>query len=190
MKKLNCLVIFLLFAGLSTQTYAQSKKDIKKNKIKSVKVTMTSVKNGLEVTVPESFERYDADSKLLEIIDYDKEGKVKMHESYTLNKNGDVIEQIEYTEDGKVAKKSIAKYDALGDKTEESRFDGNGNLINKELYTYNAQGERTTEITMDPKNVVTKKEFLLYDKKGMKIERRTTDGKGTVLEIRKYTYEY
>ncbi|HNQ61324.1 MAG TPA: hypothetical protein PKJ62_02950 [Bacteroidia bacterium] len=190
MKKLNCLLIFLLFTGLSTQTFSQSKKDIKKHKIKSVKVTMTTVKNGVEVTIPESFERYDSDSKLLEIIDYDKEGKVKMHESYVLNKNGDVTEQINYSPEGKVEKKIITKYDALGDKTEESRFDGDGKLINKEIYTYNAQGERTTEITMDSKNNVIKKEFNLYDKKGMKIERRTTDGKGTVLEIRKYTYEY
>ena len=148
-----------MIACTGTHSFAQSKKDIKKNKIKSVKVTMTTVKSGAEVTIPESVERYDANSNLLEVIDYDKEGKVKLHESYTLNKGGDVIEQINYTEDGKVNKKIVTKYNALGDKTEETRYDANGVLLNKEVYTYNAQGERTTEITFDAKKNVI---FNLY----------------------------
>ena len=62
---LRVLVAALLVSGL--QSFAQSKKDIKRNKVKSITESRTFSKNGKEVTVKESFEKYDGNGNLMEV---------------------------------------------------------------------------------------------------------------------------
>jgi antitoxin component YwqK of YwqJK toxin-antitoxin module len=81
----------LLFCQSS---YSQSKKDVIKDKIKSIKVVTTVYKNEIQTQIPEIFERYAPNGDVIEKIEYDKEGKVKSHEAFVYNKKGDVVERI------------------------------------------------------------------------------------------------
>ena len=90
--KFAVAILFASFVVLSVS--AQSKKDLKKNKVKSVRETETTLVNGKELTADNSFYRYDSNNEVIEEIDYDSEGKVKMHNTYVYNKNGDKIDPI------------------------------------------------------------------------------------------------
>src|SRR3954471_308650 len=103
----------LLFAAailLAFHANAQSKKEIKKNKVKMLKESHTSVENGKESTFDVSMEKYDDNGNVIEEVDYDKEGKIKSHNTSTYDKNGDKIEEQVLTEDGKLKKKKTFKY--------------------------------------------------------------------------------
>lgn len=189
MKRILFLIV-LIVPVLCGTAFSQSKKDIKKNKIKSVKVTNTVIKDGKDQTLNESFQRFDASAEVIEEINYDDDGGIKSHFTYTLNKNGDKTEEISYQADGKIKKKKTIKYDANGDKIEEIHTDANGTFIDKDVFTYNANGDRTTEITLDSKNSVIHKVILLYDNKGMKVSRKSYDAKGNLESEKKYVYEY
>ena len=147
--KFAVAILFASFVVLSVS--AQSKKDLKKNKVKSVRETETTLVNGKELTADNSFYRYDSNNEVIEEIDYDSEGKVKMHNTYVYNKNGDKIEEVVYHSDGKIKKKKVFKYNSTGDKTDETQYDAAGNLIQKSTYAYNANGDRITEVTVDAK---------------------------------------
>ena len=54
---------------------AQSKKDMKKNRVKSVREIETTIKDGKEVTADNSFFRYDADNNVTEEIDMTQKEK-------------------------------------------------------------------------------------------------------------------
>ena len=84
---------------------AQSKKELKKNKVKSYRQVHTSVENGKEVTVDALFHRFDGNGNLVEEINYDKDGKVKSHFIAVYNKNGDKTEEQVFSDDGKLKKK-------------------------------------------------------------------------------------
>ena len=72
--------IFLIIAisTIAGSLLAQSKKDLKNNKVKSFKEVETIVENGKEMTHNIIFQRMDGDGNITEEIDYDKDGKVKI----------------------------------------------------------------------------------------------------------------
>ncbi len=178
----------ILFFSLNS--FAQNKKDIKKNKVKSCEVSKTFTKDGKEITLKESFEKYDANGNIIENIQYEENGEIKSHESYIFNKDNDKTEEVHYDAEGKVKKKLVTKYNANEDKVEETEYDGGGALKEKNMYSYNANGNRIAEVTLDPNNNITKKITNIFDNKGMKTERRTYDGKNVLLSVKKYTYVY
>src|SRR4051812_554403 len=97
-----------LFAALlliSFNAGAQSKKDLKKNKVKSYKEIHTSVENGKEETHDALVQKMDGDGNVIEEIDYDKEGKIKSHFTAVYDRNGDKSEEQIMDEDGKLKKK-------------------------------------------------------------------------------------
>src|SRR5438045_3440377 len=113
------LTLCFLFSVFSAAFAQSSKKAVKKNKIKSVAVTRTVIKDGKEITLKESFDKYDDHGNNIESIEYDDNGEVKKHESNVYNKNNDKTENIDYLSDGKMKKKKVIKYDAANKKTEE-----------------------------------------------------------------------
>src|SRR6188508_2931821 len=100
--KIVILTISFLFCA---SAFAQSKKNVKKNKVKSITVTKTFTRDGKEITLKDSYEKYDSDANLLEEITYNDSGQVTLHESFQYNKNGDVTEEIHYKDETKVKKK-------------------------------------------------------------------------------------
>jgi hypothetical protein len=170
---------------------AQSKKDLKKNKVRSFKESHTTVENGKEQSYDALMQKFDADGNVTEEIDYDKDGKVKSHYTATYDKNGDKTEEQNFSEDGKLKKKKVFKYNAKGDRISEEHYDPSGKLVNKVLISYNANGDKITEIHFDPtSNNPTQKTFYVYDKKGMVIQEKVVDGEGKLIKETRYTYEY
>ncbi len=152
----------LLFATILasfTVSFAQSKKDIKKHKIKTITETVTSFEGGKELIRNDQFTRYD--------------------------KNGQIIEQIDYDKNGKVKTKTITKYNNLEDKNEETIFDGNNKQVLREVYKYDADGEKSEEWHYDDKDELVSKSIYTV-KNGLKIERKMYDTKGKLIQIKKY----
>jgi predicted membrane protein len=69
--------------------FAQNKKEVKKNKIKTVTVTETAAGKTLndEKTV------FDKNGEVIEETSYTKEGAIKNTHKYKRNKAGDVVEE-------------------------------------------------------------------------------------------------
>jgi hypothetical protein len=157
----SCMIFLCL---LSFFMNAQSKKEIKKYKIKMLTEIVTEVQDGKDI------KRFDVVRKF--------------------DKNGFETEEINYDKKGDLAQKKLARYNKDGDKTEETVLDGNGKQVARETYVYNGYGEKTEEIHYDNQDKLAKKLIYSIDAKGLKTERKTYDAKGKLFQIKKYTYEY
>lgn len=160
LKKIAKNLFVILFLVNGTVMFSQSKKEIKKNKIKAMMVV--DVKN--EQTITDRKTIFNKNGQTLEEAEYDKKGNIKKTMKYKYNKKGDEIEQEEYNNANKLVKKKITKYNSFNEKLEEETYDGNGVLQKTEIY--------------------------VYDSKGLKIERKTKSPDGTITEVRKYMYTY
>lgn len=153
----NLTILFLI---VSITAFAQSKKDIRKNNVKTLTETITNYENGKETTLNDVFRRFD--------------------------KNGEVIEEINYDKNGKMKSKTITKYKDE-DKTEETIFDANGKQLSREVYKYNVDGEKVEELHYDAKNELESRSLYTL-KRGLKLERKTYDEKGKLIQVKKYNY--
>ena len=97
--KFHSFIYVLFFCALTGISSGQSKKDVKKNRVKSCRETETSVKEGKEITADNQFQRFDANGNVTEFIDYDEAGKIKSHETAVFNKDGDKTEEVTFTPD-------------------------------------------------------------------------------------------
>lgn len=149
-----------IFIIIGFQSFSQSKKDIKKNKIATIVVTETA--NGK--TIDDSKVSYDVNGEIIEKSEYLKDGTLKKTVKYKLNNLGDVVEENEYDEKNTLKEQTIISYNALGDKKEELVYDGNKKLLKKHVYIYNS--------------------------KGLKTERKTFDSSGKLVGTKKYTYTF
>jgi hypothetical protein len=168
MKKIRlAFVLSLLFSNL---IFAQSKKDIKKNKIKSITEWNTKFQNGKEVSFKESFTVFD--------------------------KNGRTIELTEYTKDGSIKKKESTKYDAYDNKVEENKYENDQNSnsskekTKKIIYKYNINNDKIEEEEYDGNGKLLKKSIYSYDNKGLKVGKKTYVGDNVLETNRKYVYAY
>ena len=85
-------VLILVLVILSLAGFSQKKKEIKKNRIKSIVVTDTE--NGK--TINDSKTIYNTNGEVIEEVNYDKTGQVKSILKYKYNSEGDVLEEAEY----------------------------------------------------------------------------------------------
>ena len=132
--KSNYLLLAIALLSWGT-VFSQSKKDIKKNKVKTVSVSKTFTKDGKEITLKESFNKYDADGNMVEEINYDENGTVKGHQSFVYTKNGDKTEEAHYEIIGlSKLKKEIARLRKAGKKI--AFTNGCFDILHK-LYTSN-----------------------------------------------------
>src|SRR6267154_2186888 len=91
----------LALLSFSLVTSAQSKKEIKKFKIKSVTVSSTDVNSeGNEKTRNDSYQKFDSNGEVIEDVEYNKDGTFKKKETKKFNKNSDPVEEIIYDEKG------------------------------------------------------------------------------------------
>ena len=92
------ITTLLLLITIISAGFSQSKKEIKKLKIKSSVVTVTETIDGKEKTFTESSQKWDKNSNVIEDIEYNKNGTFKKKESKKFNKNNDPTEEIIYDE--------------------------------------------------------------------------------------------
>ncbi len=158
--KHSILFLFLLFIALNTS--AQSKKDIKNNKIASETSMITTSEDGKEVTYKDSYTVYD--------------------------KNGCVTEQLDYAKDGTVKRKEINKYNSKKDKLEETIWNYKDKTYKKTSYAYDLNGLRVGEIEYDENGKTVKQCLIFYNSKGFKTEKRTYDGNKKLISTKKFNY--
>lgn len=140
---------------------AQSKKEVKDNKIKTVTEQVSATEGGKEVQYKDSYTTFD--------------------------KNGNVTEQTEYNRDGSVKKKLVIKYDSFKNKVEELEYEGAA-LKQKRLFTYNSNGDKTIEATFDGTGKLIKKETYEYNAKGLRTVKKVYNSANVLTETHTYTY--
>jgi hypothetical protein len=162
--QMNKIKLFpiLGFMLVSLFVSAQSKKDIRENKILSETTYTTSYENGKEVSYKDTYTVYD--------------------------KNGNVIEETEYTKTGDIKRKETNKYNANNDKTEEVVFDGKDKTTTKTVFYYNALGQKIGEISYDSSGKIHHQISYSYNSNGFKTEKKTYDAGKKLLSVKKYTY--
>ena len=192
-------ILFLLFfAGAA---YAQTKKQIKLNKIKSCTETTTETVNGKEVSYKSQFSVFDKAGNTTEETDFLPDGGVRKKTTTKFDGKGNKIDETEMIMKEDKPKPdepkpdiknthTVSKYDSNNNKTEEVVYDGAGKQIKKIQTSYNMNGDKTIEVRFDKDNKLIKKEIYNYDSKGLKIEHKTYDGNNVVTESKKFAYQF
>src|SRR3954470_16270865 len=116
--KIYIPILAFLLIGVSAS--AQSKKEIKKFKIKSTTVVATEIVDGKEKSRTDSYEKYDNSGNVTEVEEYNKDGSFKKKESHKYNKNNDPTEEVIYDEKGNVKSKTVTEYNSNKDKVAET----------------------------------------------------------------------
>jgi len=194
------ITLFLSTVLLSSVLSAQSKKDVKTYKIKSVTENVTSYEGGKETTWKSEYRTFDKNGNTTEHSQFNPDGTVKQKELKKFNAKGEVIEEIvvEGKNAGKSAdeedagkyKHALYKYNSDGDETEDLRYDEKGNVIKMTVTVYNAKGDKISETTNDASGKTIRKITYAYDSKGLKTERNVYGPGDKLLKKHKYTYSY
>ena len=188
---LSLFIVFFIVSSL----FAQSKKQIKELKIKSVTEVSILYKDGNEsANYKSEYSTFDKEGNTTSQIEYNVNGTIKRKETIKYAGKEKVEEIIEHPNDidlpQKKYKKTTWKYNSAGDKIEEVDYDAAGNVVRKITYAYNAKRERVFEMEYDGVGKLAKKSAFSYDKKGLKTEKKVY-GPGDVLEKHvKYTYTF
>lgn len=197
MKRLLILLVLFIAGNLA----AQSRKQVKELKIKSMTETTTLYRDGKETSTYKSeYKTFDKEGNTLSSVAYNADGSV--HRKVTSKYVGkDQVEEVVENNSGddgdddnsppKKYKKTTWKYNNKGDKTEEVEYDAAGNVTKKITYAYNNSGDRMFEITYDGAGKVLKKIAYGYDAKGLKTEKKVFGPGGEALQKSvRYTYTY
>lgn len=192
--KLKFLFGFIFIYMLGTSLYAQSKKKIEKNRIKSVTENVTFYDNGKEISYKDYYVLFSKGGKVLEEANYNKDGTFHKRKTFKYDNNKNRIEETFYEEADKKneieSRKIIFKYNGANDKIEELEYDGTGKIIKKVVYAYNNLGEKVSEMHYDGDENLKKKVGYAYNSKGLKIKRDNYRADNSLESIRKYTYEF
>jgi hypothetical protein len=134
--------ILFILVFIPVFIFAQSKNEIKSNKIKSKTIERTEQKDGQTVTYKEFYEEYDKSGRTILQIEYGKSGEIKKKETFKYDSFGNEIEKTEYDKKSGATVKTVTKYDANGEKTEEIVYDSVGQIMQKQTYTVDNKGFR------------------------------------------------
>ncbi|MGZ4034897.1 MAG: hypothetical protein ACXVPU_01555 [Bacteroidia bacterium] len=201
--KLKLLSIF--FLSITAFSFAQNKKEIKKNKIKSITEYTSVTENGKEVVYKDYYYMYDKDGKSVEETEFAKNGSIQKKQSTKYDKNDNKVEETNFhnrelknSEEKSITEpkqnintRTTNKYNANNDKTEEDTFDvSTGKLLNKQMISYNAKGEKILEEFYDGDDKLIKKTTFVYDNKGLKTEKKIFNAENVLQTTKKYVYEF
>ena len=89
--------------------------------------------NGKEFLI--GIERYDDRGELIEEIDYDKTGKIKLHIKYVYDDQM-LLKEITLDGKGNIEKTIVHTYDADGLRTSKQYLDAKGRLYKEKIYRY------------------------------------------------------
>lgn len=187
-----------LICMIGTLCFAQNKKKILKNNIKSVTENVTLYKNGKEVTYKECYALYSSSGKVLEQTSYNKDGSVLKKETFKYDIWKNKTEETCYNKKDAeqeqkmeiVNKRTTFKYNVKEDKTEEVEYDGDSKIIKKILYAYNNQGEKSCETCYNGEGKLKNKINYTYNSKSLKTKRESYSADNVLESVKNYTYEY
>lgn len=136
MKKKHGLRIVLFSVGLLVSATLYSQKNDSKPKVKSVTVMEENYEDDKSGTQQkESFTRFDLQGNIVELIEYDKEGKEKQHILYEYDKEGHKTKETSLKANGNKDKEEVFIYQN-GLRTEKIVYYGNGKIKSKKKYIY------------------------------------------------------
>jgi hypothetical protein len=187
---MNRILVIATCMFLVCSVSGQSKKERKKNKIKSNTEWETIYENGKSNTYKCAYEEFDRDGHSTLAIEYGPDGAIlnKLTSRYDNLKNK--IEETEFDAAKKKSVRRIFKYNAFKDKTEEIEYNGSGAILKKTVFSYDANGNRSTETIYDDSGNLLKKILYKYNGKNLKTEKQTVSDKNVKLSGKKWEYEY
>jgi hypothetical protein len=182
------LVILCLLIGLTAP--CQSKKERKKNKIKSTTEWETSTVDGKTATCKTSYEEFDKAGRSTLKIDYAPDGTVQNKVSAVFDSYGNKTEESEFDLAKKKNLRWTYRYNAMKDKTEEVEYDESGAIRKKTVNTYDANGNRITETETDAAGNLLKKSIYTYNSRNLKTGKTTAPGSKKKDKSKKWDYVY
>lgn len=181
--KVQLLLIFLLILNVS---FSQSRKKIRKYKIKSVsEIVIDSTKQEFR----ESLYKFDKNGNVIFEEEFSKKKKFKLKNEYVFDKKNRLTEQIIYNEKGVITQIINTTY-ALDLPIYISIFDKDRKLISITENKYDGFGDKIQEITKDSQGKIVLSVEYSYNEKGLKISKKTFNASNVLIEEKKYTYEY
>ncbi len=200
---LKFITAFILVNSFLNYSLAQGKKDIKKNKIKSITEFVTVTENGKEISYKAYYVVFNKNSEIIEETEYTSNGSIKKGETTKYDVNNNKIEETYFEQKErknpknnsepieKINIKTVYKYNVHNDKIEEEELDiVNAKLNKKHLFSYNKKGEKDSEETYNAEKKIIKKETFIYNNRGLKAEKRTFNGNNELEILKKYVYEF
>ncbi|MES2285335.1 MAG: hypothetical protein V4547_06565 [Bacteroidota bacterium] len=201
--KLKFIFAFILINSLLNYSLAQGKKDIKKNKMKSMTEFVTTAENGKENTYKAYYVAFNKNSEIIEETEFNSNGSIKKGETTKYDVNNNKIEETYFEQKErktpknnseqieKINIKTVYKYNVHNDKTEEDELDIiNAKIIKIHLFSYNKKGEKDAEEIYNSEKKLIKKETFIYNNKGLKVEKKTFNGNNELEITKKYVYEF
>lgn len=188
--KLTQLLLVSILLVTSLQATCQSKKDRKKNKIRSCTESFSETKDGKTVAYKLSYEEFDKSGRSLLKIDYKPDGSIEKKESVKYDSYGNKVEEILQDITKNKYSKKLSKYNVHNDKTEEVEYDEAGVILQKTSYMYSAGGNKVLETITDGSGRQIEKSIYLYNSHNLRSEKQLYDKMNNPDSSKKWDYLY
>jgi hypothetical protein len=183
-------LILSLFIFFVLAAPCQSKKEVKKYKIRSATEWETINGEGNPLTYKSTYEEFDKNGRSILRVEYSMDGSILHKESAVYDVYGNKTEETEYDAAKKKNVRRTMKYNALKDKTEETEYNDSGSILKKTSFTYDSSGNKISEIVTDPSGAVLKKMTYTYNSKNLKTGKQTFIKSVVPESIKKWDYVY
>lgn len=187
---MNRTILLLLGLLIGFSAPCQSKKERKKNKIRSTTEWETSVTDGKTNTYKCNYEEFDKAGRPVLKIDYAPDGTVLVKKTAVFDSYGNMTAETEFDAEKKKNLMWTYRYNALKDKTEETEYNSAAQILRKTVYTYDANGNRLTETETDAAGTLLKKTVYTYNPKNLKTGKTNTAGSKKKDKSKKWEYVY
>jgi hypothetical protein len=183
-------IVMILCVLIGMTAPCQSKKERKKNKIKSTTEWETTSTGGISNTCKTSYEEFDKAGRSTLKVDYAPDGSVEYKTTAVFDSYGNKTEETEFDAAKKKNLRWTYKYNAMKDKTEEVEYDGMGAIRKKTANTYDANGNKITETETDAAGNLLKKSIYTYNSRNLKTAKTTAPGTKSKDKSKKWEYVY
>lgn len=129
------LILIVTFMLLGGTILGQSTELIKEKKIASRSIYEYFVEEGIAEPMLESFEKYDAEGRLLEIKELNRKGEVKLWQKYTYDEEGRVLEEVFLDSKGRIERMEKNIY-SDGLRVEKQFYNKKEKLVKRKVYEY------------------------------------------------------
>ena len=184
------IVLLLSCLAIITAAPCQSKKERKKNKVKSTTEYVTVAENGQTITYKSQYEEFDRDGHSIQMIEYSENGAILHKETTKYDSFKNKVEETSFDAAKKKTSRKTYKYNALGDMTEEVEYNTAGAVTKKTLFAYSTDGNKSSETVYDGAGAMQKKMSYSYNAKNLKTERKSFNSANVLETVKKWEYEY
>jgi hypothetical protein len=184
------IILILACTAIVAAAPCQSKKERKKNKIKSTTEFVTTAENGKTGTYKSQYEEFDKEGHSILMIEYSETGAVLHKETAKYDSYKNKTEETSFDAAKKKNTRKTYKYNALQDMTEEVEYNPAGAVIKKTVFAYAADGNKSSETVYDGSGTLLKKIIYSYNSKDLKSERKTFNSANILETVKKWEYEY